>query len=64
MDFADMLDLIKKQYSPRDLPYHIIAPSLPGYAFSDAAPPTMNYDIKKAAYLLNNLMVGLGLRIV
>lgn len=31
MDFADMLDLLKERYTPSDLPYHVIVPSLPGY---------------------------------
>lgn len=61
MDFADLLDIVKEKYSPADLPYHIIVPSLPGYAFSGTPPLTMDYDMKKAAYLLNHLMIGLGL---
>ncbi|KAF2156654.1 putative hydrolases or acyltransferase, partial [Myriangium duriaei CBS 260.36] len=39
LEFLDMLDHIKKQYSPDKLPYHIIVPSLPGYTFS-SGPPT------------------------
>ncbi|EXJ72840.1 uncharacterized protein A1O5_03988 [Cladophialophora psammophila CBS 110553] len=33
-EFLDMLDILKERYSPEDLPYHVIVPSPPGYAFS------------------------------
>lgn len=59
-EFLDMLDLIKAKYSPQDLPYHIIVPSLPGYAYSGGPPMHMDYGIDIAAGAINNLMVGLG----
>lgn len=59
-EFLDMLDLIKDKYTPRDLPYHIIVPSLPGYAYSGAPPLDMDYGIDIAAGAIHNLMVGLG----
>jgi len=35
LEFLDMLDVVRTKYpSPSELPYHIIVPSLPGYAFS------------------------------
>lgn len=60
MDFADILDLLKERYSPSELPYHVVVPSLPGYAFSSAPPTDIDYDIKSTAHLFNNLMTGLG----
>ena len=59
-EFLDVLDLIKERYSPADLPYHVIVPSLPGYAFSSGPPLDKDYDIEKAGEVINNLMVGLG----
>lgn len=55
-----MLDVVKSKYSPAELPYHIIVPSLPGYAFSSG--PSVNRDmcIGDAAILMNKLMLGLG----
>ena len=60
MDYADILDLLMQRYRPSDLPYHIIVPSLPGYAFSGAPPANVDYDIKSTALLLDKLMTGLG----
>ncbi|KIW96218.1 uncharacterized protein Z519_03286 [Cladophialophora bantiana CBS 173.52] len=59
-EFLDMLDILKERYSPKDLPYHVIVPSLPGYAFSSGPPVETDYGIDIAAGALNDLMVGLG----
>ena len=60
MDYADILDLLRQRYTPSELPYHVIVPSLPGYAFSGTPPVDIDYDIKSTALLFNNLMTGLG----
>ncbi|KEF57781.1 uncharacterized protein A1O9_05701 [Exophiala aquamarina CBS 119918] len=59
-EFLDILDSLKRQYSPKDLPYHIIVPSLPGYAYSSGPPVDKDYGLEVAAGALNNLMVGVG----
>ncbi|KIV83495.1 hypothetical protein PV11_05516 [Exophiala sideris] len=59
-EFLDILDILKQRYSPQDLPYHVIVPSLPGYAYSSGPPLDMDYGIDLAAGALNNLMLGLG----
>lgn len=59
-EFLDILDILKQRYSPKDLPYHVIVPSLPGYAYSSGPPVDMDYGIDIAAGAMNNLMVGLG----
>ncbi|KAK4948712.1 hypothetical protein LTR10_012716 [Elasticomyces elasticus] len=59
-EFLDILDTLKQRYSPQDLPYHVIVPSLPGYAYSSGPPLDTDYGIDLAAGALNNLMVGLG----
>ncbi|KAI1625308.1 Alpha/Beta hydrolase protein [Exophiala viscosa] len=59
-EFLDILEILRKKYSPKDLPYHIIVPSLPGYAYSSGPPLNTDYGIDLAAGALNNLMVGLG----
>ena len=58
--FLDLLDILKERYSPKDLPYHVIIPSLPGYAYSSGPPIETDYGIDIAAGALNNLMIGLG----
>ncbi|QIW94941.1 hypothetical protein AMS68_000459 [Peltaster fructicola] len=60
LEFLDMLDLLKNKYSPKELPYHVIVPSLPGYGYSSAPPLDKDYDMRGAASCLNNLMTGLG----
>lgn len=60
LEFLSMLDLIKKQYSAKDLPYHIIVPSMPGYAFSSGPPVDKDFELADAVRLCNNLMQSLG----
>lgn len=58
--FMDILDLLKNKYSPKDLPYHVVVPSLPGYAYSSGPPTDKDYGLDKAAGAVDNLMIGLG----
>lgn len=60
LEFLQILDIAKKQYSPADLPFHIIVPSLPGYTYSSGPPLDVNYTTKEAAQCLDQLMVNLG----
>jgi microsomal epoxide hydrolase len=61
LEFLDLLELLKKKYpSPEELPYHVIVPSLPGYAFSSGPPLDQDYSIAQAAMCLDKLMRGLG----
>lgn len=60
LEFLQILDLAKEKYSPQDLPYHLVAPSIPGYAYSSGPPLHDDYSIEDAAAALNNLMIGLG----
>jgi len=60
LEFTKILELLRSKYSPKDLPYHVIVPSLPGYAFSSGPPLDQDYSIEQAAQLLHTLMCGLG----
>ncbi|CAD0020639.1 unnamed protein product [Aureobasidium pullulans] len=61
LEFLSMLAVIKKQYpNPEDLPYHIIVPSLPGYAFSSSPPIDRDFKADDMAPVMNALMVALG----
>ncbi|KAL3417497.1 putative epoxide hydrolase [Phlyctema vagabunda] len=60
LEFLPLLSLIVKQYSPETLPYHIIVPSLPGYAFSSGPPLDKNFAMADVARFMNTLMVSLG----
>ncbi|KID84162.1 epoxide hydrolase 1 [Metarhizium guizhouense ARSEF 977] len=58
-DFFDMLDLLRQKFPPADLPYHVVVPSLPGYAYS-SLPADVDYGIDLAAGAMHSLMMGLG----
>jgi microsomal epoxide hydrolase len=60
LDFMDILDKLKEQYTPQTLPYHVVVPSLPGYGFSSGPPVDKDYGIDTAASALHELMIGLG----
>jgi microsomal epoxide hydrolase len=61
LEFIDLLELLKKKYpTAEELPYHVIVPSLPGYAFSSGPPLDQDYSIAQAAMCLDKLMRGLG----
>lgn len=59
-EFLDVLDILRNRYSSKDLPYHIIVPSLPGYAYSSNLPIDTDYTVEMAAEAMHNLMLGLG----
>ena len=60
LEFLDLLDILRKRHSPKDLPYHVIVPSLPGYAYSSSPPLDKDYSTDLAADAMDKLMVGLG----
>ncbi|KIR50847.1 microsomal epoxide hydrolase [Cryptococcus gattii Ru294] len=59
-EFIAMMEMVKKKYSPKDLPYHLIVPSLPGWLFSTPPPIDREFGVKDVGYLFNGLMEGLG----
>lgn len=60
LEFLKIFGLLKQRYSPRDLPFHVVAPSLPGYAYSSGPPVDADYSIEQASSVVNKLMIGLG----
>ncbi|KAJ6584890.1 putative epoxide hydrolase [Mycena capillaripes] len=60
LEFLPILKILSTRYTPATLPYHIIVPSLPGYAFSSPPPLDRNFDLTDVARLLNTFMVQLG----
>ncbi len=51
---------LREKYAPDQLPYHVVVPSLPGYAFSSAPPKDVDWKLEDSARLMHKLMVGLG----
>ncbi|KZP29800.1 alpha/beta-hydrolase [Athelia psychrophila] len=60
LEFLPILAILRSRYTPSTLPYHLIVPSMPGYAFSSPPPPDRAFDLLNVARIFNTLMVGLG----
>ncbi|THW02293.1 alpha/beta-hydrolase [Aureobasidium pullulans] len=60
LEFLPTLDKLRKRYLADDLPYHLIVPSLPGYAFSSPPPVDNEFGIEDVARVMNQLMLNLG----
>jgi len=60
LEFLPILARLKKAYDPKDLPYHVIVPSLPGFAFSDPPPLDKDFSLHDVARIFNHLMTSLG----
>jgi microsomal epoxide hydrolase len=51
---------MKGKFTPRDLPYHIVMPSLPGYGFSSPPPLDRDFGMDDIGAIMNQLMLDLG----
>ncbi|KAL9621026.1 MAG: hypothetical protein Q9160_004544 [Pyrenula sp. 1 TL-2023] len=60
LEFLPMLDVLRKKYTPKDLPYHLIVPSLPGYTFSSPPPLDRDFRVEDMARIIAKLAVSLG----
>ncbi|KAL6920604.1 hypothetical protein ACHAP8_007378 [Fusarium lateritium] len=60
LEFLKILSILKNRYTPETLPYHVIVPSLPGFAFSSKPPMDKDFGAEDFTRLINTLMVQLG----
>ena len=60
LEFLSFLNVARSKYSPQNLPYHYIVPSLPGYAFSSGPSVKQEWTNEDISYVMNELMLGLG----
>jgi microsomal epoxide hydrolase len=60
IEFLPMCALIREQYAAKDLPYHIIVPSLPGYTLSKVQSADKEWTLEDSARVINQLMLNLG----
>lgn len=60
LEFLPMLQLMKDQYTPETLPYHLIATSMPGYGFSTPPPLNRELEILEVPAMFNQMMLDLG----
>ncbi|CAA9960872.1 epoxide hydrolase [Pyrenophora teres f. maculata] len=60
LEFLPLMDLLRKKYTPDNLPYHIIVPSLPGFALSSDPPPQKDCKVADAARIMHKHLLSLG----
>ena len=60
LEFLGALGVLMAKYTPETLPYHVIVPSLPGFAYSSGPPLDRNFDVEGIARVVDGLMIGLG----
>lgn len=60
LEFLAVVDEFKKKYDENSLPFHIVVPSLPGYAYSNGPPIDQNFNVEGIAVVMDKLMHGLG----
>jgi len=60
LEYLPLMSLASKEYTPDTLPYHLIVPSIPGYAFSSGPPKETNFNVWNASRILDKLMANLG----
>jgi microsomal epoxide hydrolase len=60
IEFLPMCELIGKKYEAKDMPYHIIVPSIPGYTLSSTLPVDRDWTISDSSRVLDQLMENLG----
>ncbi|CBX99556.1 hypothetical protein IAQ61_005189 [Plenodomus lingam] len=60
LEFIPLMDLVRKKYTPETLPYHIIAPSLPGYALSSDPPLDRDWNTADTSRIMHKMLLSLG----
>jgi microsomal epoxide hydrolase len=60
IEFLPMLEHVKAKWSPDEMPFHMVVPSLPGYTLSQALPVDKDWSMVDSARVLDSLMGELG----
>ncbi|KAK8245290.1 Alpha/Beta hydrolase protein [Phyllosticta capitalensis] len=60
LEFLPILSLLKSQYAPDQLPFHVIVPSLSGYTFSGRPPKDKDWTMQDEARIMHKFMCELG----
>lgn len=60
LEFLPMMGLLREKFTPENLPYHIIAPSLPGYTLSSQPPLHKDWRVEDSARIMQKLLLSLG----
>ncbi|KAJ4364751.1 hypothetical protein N0V95_000698 [Ascochyta clinopodiicola] len=60
LEFVPLMELLQQKHTPDDLPYHIVVPSLPGFALSSDPPHDKDWTTIDIARVIHKLMLSLG----
>jgi len=60
LEFLPLMDILRKKYTPDTLPYHIIVPSLPGYAMSSDPPLHKDWKVADTSRIMHKVLMSLG----
>jgi microsomal epoxide hydrolase len=60
LEFLGALGVLMEKFKEDELPYHVVVPSLPGYAYSSGPPLDKDFKMEGTARVVDNLMKGLG----
>lgn len=60
IEFLPMCELIRQKWEDKELPYHIIIPSLPGYTLSTVQSVEKGWTLQDSARIMHRLMANLG----
>ncbi|KAM0753674.1 alpha/beta-hydrolase [Meredithblackwellia eburnea MCA 4105] len=62
LEFLPLLSILRSKYTPTNLPFHFIVPSLIGYGFSSPPPLERSFSLEDCASVMQNLVEGLGFK--
>jgi len=60
LEFVSTLEVLKAKYTPETLPFSVVVPSLPGYAYSSGPSIEKTYNVEGMSRVIDKLMIGLG----
>ncbi|KAH8731694.1 Alpha/Beta hydrolase protein [Phaeosphaeriaceae sp. PMI808] len=60
LEFLPIMSLLREKYTPETLPYHIIVPSLTGFALSSGPPLDKDWKFEDTARIMHKLLLSLG----
>ncbi|KAF2124826.1 epoxide hydrolase 1 [Dothidotthia symphoricarpi CBS 119687] len=60
LEFLPLMDILRNKYTSETLPYHVIAPSLPGFGLSSDPPHTKNWTTEDSARIMHKLLLSFG----
>ncbi|KAH7406838.1 Alpha/Beta hydrolase protein [Phaeosphaeria sp. MPI-PUGE-AT-0046c] len=60
LEFLPLMTMLREKYTPDNLPYHIIVPSLPGFTLSSAPPLNQDWQAADTSRIMHKLILSFG----